>query len=117
MANYGEAEGFARLGSNLLEAEGLLVGLGAVGVPGGEGNHAAGPVEVADQQIQVHEAGDVVEAVGMLGRAAVHVDAGLLAVGGEFLGNRFDGSSICAADLGVLGDALLLGCFQHDLQA
>ena len=116
MPDDGQPEWLARLGCELGQGEGLSVRLAAGGIEGGRHDHAALPVEVADQHVQVHQSRDVVEPVGVLGRAPVHVHARLLAVGGELHGHVLDDLGRAAADLRPLGDGLLLGGFQHDLE-
>jgi len=116
MADDGETELLATLRLEFGQVEGLLVALGAVGIESGGDDHPPFPVVVPQQQVKVHQGGDVVEAVGVLGRAAVDIDAGLAAVGGELFGYLFDDTGVDAAELGVLGDRHFPGGFLHDLQ-
>ena len=55
----------------------------AVDVVGGGGDHPPLPVEVADEEVQVHEGGDAVEAVGVLGELTPPVPAWCLADSNE----------------------------------
>ena len=113
------AKGLQPLGADLLEVERLLVRAAAraVDIEGRGGDHPAPPVEVADEQVEVHEAGDVVKTVGVLGRAAVDIHTGLLAVAGELPGHSFDGGGVRAAEGCVFGDGFFPGGVQHELQA
>lgn len=80
-------------------------------------DHAALGVEVAQQHVDRVPAENVVETVGVLGDAAMHVDTGSLAVAGELGGNLDDRLLLDTADLGPLGQCALLRGLENQLQA
>ncbi|EKD36690.1 MAG: hypothetical protein ACD_75C01406G0001 [uncultured bacterium] len=113
------AEHLHRFRADVRHFERLLIGALAatLDIVGGGGDHSALPVKISDQQVEVHQGRNGVKAIGVLSRTTVDIDTGLLAMAGEFGGNRLDGSRVGAAEFGILLDGHRPARLQHQLQA